>query len=103
MAFNSNIAGSEAPPRDAPAERAEPAGSPSALDELPIGGRAEIVAVSAPEPIGTRLRDLGFVAGTIVELERRAPLGDPAVYVLRGTRLCLRHSEARGIRIRPVG
>jgi Fe2+ transport system protein FeoA len=31
---------------------------------------------------------------------RRAPLGDPTVYEFRGTRLCLRHSEARRVQVR---
>jgi Fe2+ transport system protein FeoA len=29
-----------------------------------------------------------------VRCRRRAPLGDPRVYELRGTQLCLRRSEA---------
>lgn len=73
------------------------------LDELEVGSAGDIVAVDAPGPVGTRLRDLGFLPGTRVEVERRAPLGDPTVYVLRGTRLCLRSAEAHGIEVRRLG
>ncbi|MDJ0789276.1 MAG: FeoA family protein [Myxococcota bacterium] len=90
MAFDSN-------------ESAATAEAEISLDALPVGGRGVVVEVGAGGPIGGRLRDLGFVPGTPVTLERRAPMGDPAVYVLRGTRLCLRRSEAREIRIRPLG
>jgi ferrous iron transport protein A len=33
---------------------------------------------------------------------RRAPLGDPVVYELRGYHLCLRRSEATRIRVEPA-
>jgi len=32
---------------------------------------------------------------------RNAPLGDPVIYELRGTQLCLRRSEARLVQVRP--
>ena len=33
---------------------------------------------------------------------RRAPLGDPVEYELRGCRICLRRSEAERIRVRAL-
>jgi ferrous iron transport protein A len=69
------------------------------LAELPLGATARVVAVTAPEPVRARLLDLGFLPGTAVTLRRLAPLGDPAVYELRGTQICLRRSEARVVRI----
>ncbi len=54
-------------------------------------------------PAGQRLLDLGFVPETRIRVVRRAPLGDPVLYDLRGTRLCLRRSEAAIIRVRPDG
>jgi Fe2+ transport system protein FeoA len=71
------------------------------LTELKPGGRAVIEAVDVSTPIGRRLQDLGFVARTSVTMVRNAPLGDPVVYELRGTRLCLRRSEARLVQVRP--
>jgi Fe2+ transport system protein FeoA len=64
-------------------------------------GRAGVVAhVDAGDRVGRRLLDLGFVPQTRVLVVRRAPLGDPFEYELRGTRLCLRRSEAARVRVR---
>ncbi len=94
MLFNSNRHG------NAPSDPLS-----TALAELERGETAEIQEVAVAGPLGQRLADLGFLPGTQVTLIRRAPLGDPAVYELRGTQLCIRRSEARSIRVRrgPLG
>jgi ferrous iron transport protein A len=70
------------------------------LADLEPGQRAIVEAVRAPGALGRRLQDLGFVPGTPVSLLRRAPLGDPGVFALRGMQICLRRSETRQIRVR---
>ena len=70
------------------------------LADLPPGAKAEVEAVDESSPLGRRLLDLGFAPRTQVRVVRRAPLGDPVVYELRGTRLCLRRSEASRVRVR---
>jgi ferrous iron transport protein A len=80
--------------RNAPSERMS-----TALADLEPGEAAEITAVTVPGPLGRRLEDMGFLPGTRVTLVRRAPLGDPSVYELRGTQLCLRRREASGIEV----
>lgn len=75
--------------------------APRTLAELAPGEGAVVLTVDVSAPIGRRLQDLGFLPGTPVRTIRQAPLGDPVVYELRGTRLCLRRSEARLIRVRP--
>ncbi len=72
------------------------------LAELPVGASGEVEGVFAASPIGQRLRDLGFHPNTQVRVVRRAPLGDPIVFELRGYRLCLRLKEAASIRVRPL-
>ncbi len=72
------------------------------LAELPVGASGEVERVFAVAPIGQRLRDLGFHPNTRVRVVRRAPLGDPIVFELRGYRICLRHKEAASIRVRPL-
>lgn len=69
---------------------------------LPVGGSAIVDAVANDSPVSTRLLDLGFVPGTVVRALRRAPLGDPTLYELRGTQLCLRRSEAERIEVRAL-
>ena len=61
-----------------------------------------VESVELDGAVSQRLVDLGFLPGTPVVLVRRAPLGDPSVYELRGTRLCLRRSEAARVRVRAV-
>ncbi len=77
-------------------------GSSAPMTALKPGQRARIQGVELAGPVGTRLRDLGFLPGTEVRMIRRAPLGDPAVYEIRGAQICLRRSEARAIRVVPL-
>jgi ferrous iron transport protein A len=72
---------------------------PISLAELPLGGHAVVVGIDAPPELVHRLEMLGFLSATEVTCRRRAPLGDPRVYELRGTQLCLRRSEAARIRV----
>ena len=75
---------------------------PVPLSDLPVGGRAVVVALSAPPALAARLTALGFLPATEVRCRRRAPLGDPRVYELRGTQLCLRRREARLVLVEPT-
>ena len=74
---------------------------PPSLAQLPRGRAGVVEAVDGEDAVARRLRDLGFLPGTRVVMVRRAPLGDPTVYELRGTRFCLRRSEAGRVRMRP--
>jgi DtxR family Mn-dependent transcriptional regulator len=46
-----------------------------------------------------RLLDLGFVAGTLVEVEMVSPGGDPTAYRVRGSVVALRREQAGLIRV----
>jgi ferrous iron transport protein A len=72
---------------------------PVPLSDLPVGGRAFVVALDARPEVAARLTALGFLPATEVRCRRRAPFGDPRVYELRGTQLCLRRSEAKSVLI----
>jgi Fe2+ transport system protein FeoA len=72
---------------------------PLTLDRLAVGQDGVIVEIDARDPVGRRLADLGLVPKTRVRAIRRAPLGDPTVYELRGYRLCLRRGEAARVQI----
>jgi ferrous iron transport protein A len=60
-----------------------------------------IERVEVNSGIGRRLLDLGFIPKTPIAVLRRAPLGDPVSYELRGYRICLRREEAEQILVRP--
>ncbi len=82
--------------------RADIESGAATLAALPVGGRGLIAEVRAGDAVGDRLLDLGLVPGTSVLVLRRAPLGDPSVYELRGYQLCLRRSEAERVSVRPI-
>lgn len=73
------------------------------LSDAPIGTTVVIreVSVSAAR-IDARLEQMGFLPGTTVKVERRAPLGDPTVYELRGYRLALRRESAATVTVDPA-
>jgi ferrous iron transport protein A len=71
------------------------------LAELEPGASAVVEGIHTAAPAGQRLLDLGFVPNTPVRVLRRAPLGDPIEFELRGYRICLRHSEAAWIHVLP--
>ncbi len=79
---------------------APPEALSTTLDRLQPGDRCEIESMGVEGPVGVRLEELGFLPGTEVRMVRRAPLGDPVVYELRGAQLCLRAREARSIHVR---
>lgn len=46
-----------------------------------------------------RCMALGLVPGAVVTVVRRAPLGDPVEYSVKGSRICIRRSDASSILI----
>ena len=67
------------------------------LDQISPGATISVVRIEGDDAIARRLEDLGFWAGTTVEVVRRAPFGDPTQYAFRGYRLALRRAEARRV------
>ena len=78
-------------------------GSGGALATLPAGYVATVCAV-CPEldpGVAARLADLGFHEGAVVERVRTAPLGDPTIYRVADTEVCLRRAQAGCILVHP--
>jgi ferrous iron transport protein A len=73
------------------------------LAQLTPGKRATVVGtVAKANPIiANRLGQLGFRAKARVDVVRRAPLGDPTIYRVHDTELCLRRREAQLIEVIP--
>lgn len=69
------------------------------LDQLLPGQSGRVTKVSGEGALRRRLMDMGLVAGVDVMLLKRAPLGDPLEYKLRGYHLSLRKSEAQMIQV----
>ena len=73
------------------------------LAQLAPGRRATVVGTlpQATSAIASRLGQLGFRATAKVDVIRRAPLGDPTIYRIQDTELCLRRREAQLIVVVP--
>lgn len=74
----------------------------TSLDRMALGGAATVIRVEGDDPVARRLVDLGFWPGTTVQAVRKAPLGDPVQYNLRGFRLALRRDEACRVVVQPL-
>ncbi|MBN2644891.1 MAG: ferrous iron transport protein A [Desulfuromonadaceae bacterium] len=72
------------------------------LRQLNVHDKAVIVSIAAPGELGRRIRDMGLVPGTEVEIVGRAPLKDPVALRLRGFTLTLRNNEADHITVEPL-
>jgi Fe2+ transport system protein FeoA len=70
------------------------------LNLIGIGCRGCVVAVMGEADLRRRLLEMGFCNGACVEVVRRAPLGDPIEFRLRGYHLSLRADQARNIHVR---
>ncbi len=72
------------------------------LNELEPGNKGRVVKVAVSGETGRRLVEMGVTAGTMVEIEKVAPFGDPIDIKVKGYHLSLRKEEAAGITIEPV-
>src|SRR5437763_8006789 len=69
------------------------------LSALAIGCCGTVVSVAGDPDLRRRLLEMGFCNGARVEVIRRAPLGDPIEFRLRGYHLSLRDEQARHVTI----
>lgn len=70
------------------------------LDQLEPGRSGIIVRLGGSGPVRRRIMDMGITAGSQLEVERLAPLGDPMEFKIRGYHLSLRREEAANIHVR---
>jgi len=66
----------------------------NSLRSLKVNQKARITAINAEGDMNRRLREMGLVPGTEVEVIGRAPLKDPVALRLRDFTLTLRNNEA---------
>lgn len=64
------------------------------LGELPVGSRVRAVEIKGSGQHQRRMLDMGFVPGATVTVIRRAPLGDPTEYHIKGSDIALRKTDA---------
>ena len=69
------------------------------LRAMKKGESGIITAVQVQGGLGHRLREMGFVPGTQITIEGRAPLHDPVRLRLKGQVITLRNNEAEYIEV----
>ena len=74
----------------------------ASLAEMKPGEKAAIVKITGTGSVRRRLLDMGATAGTLVEVERVAPLGDPIEVKIKGYHLTLRKEEAERIEVKDI-
>ena len=74
--------------------------APQPLTSVPLGALVTVTEIKLPPESRPRLMEMGLLVGTIVELVRFAPLGDPVEIKVRGYNLTLRKHEADQILVR---
>jgi DtxR family Mn-dependent transcriptional regulator len=72
------------------------------LNQVAPGTKAKIIKVDGGGETRRRIIDMGMTPGTLVRVERIAPLGDPMEIKVKGYHLSLRMEEARTISVEPL-
>jgi Fe2+ transport system protein FeoA len=71
------------------------------LSDLPLSAHGVVDSVRGAGDLRRRLLEMGFYNGARVTAVRRAPLGDPVEFHLRGYNVSLRKEEARCVQVLP--
>ena len=71
------------------------------LSGLAPGHKGRVLKVGGVGSIRKRIVEMGIVPGTLIEVEKLAPLGDPMDVKVKGYHLSLRKDEAAGILVQP--
>ena len=73
------------------------------LSEIEPGTEAFVKRVTGDKNLRKRIADMGIVKGTRIKVVRKAPLGDPVEFELKGYSLSLRKNEAENVYVEEVG
>jgi len=71
------------------------------LSDLKIGASGVVTQLDGASRLVSRMMELGFVPGASVEVTRKAPFGDPVLYLIRGARISIRMAEAACVSVIP--
>lgn len=72
------------------------------LADAPLMQKNVIVTIAVSSVLRARLREMGVIEGTEIVCLQASFFGDPRIYRVRGTQLCLRREETLRIMCRPV-
>jgi ferrous iron transport protein A len=77
--------------------------SETTLNLLEPGSKAKIIQITGRGSARRRILDMGMVPGAEIEVIRKAPMGDPLEFLVKGYNLSLRKAEAELIVVQPLG
>lgn len=72
------------------------------LFEVNVGSKARVSELLSIGLSRRRMLDLGLIPGTIINVIRKSPLGDPIAYNIRGALIALRKEEAKQILVSKI-
>ena len=72
------------------------------LKDVKIGESAVIEKLHGEGALKRRIMDMGLIAGTMVHVQKYAPLGDPMEIKVKNFNLSLRKMEAALIEVNPM-
>jgi Fe2+ transport system protein FeoA len=73
------------------------------LHLLRPGQRGTITRINGASALRRRFVEMGMIKGDTILIERKAPLGDPVEYFIKGYHLALRKEEAAQIEVTLLG
>lgn len=74
----------------------------SPLSTLSVGSKGKVTSIAIDGLLRRRLLDLGVVPDSVIEVIRVSPAGDPTAYLIKGSLIGLRKSEANNILVDPI-
>lgn len=72
------------------------------LTRMPQGASVRIERYLSPDPALRRFRELGMLPGTVIQIVRRAPLGDPIEVAVGASLLSIRGEHAALIAVSAI-
>ncbi len=72
------------------------------LFKVPIACKVQVFKLLSTGLPRRRMLDLGLIPGTIIDVVRKSPLGDPVAYNIRGALIALRQEESEQILVRKI-
>jgi Fe2+ transport system protein FeoA len=72
------------------------------LRDVQPGSKATIIKIRGRGATKKRMTDMGITRGSLVEVARVAPLGDPIEVKIKGYHLSIRKADAGDIDVEPL-
>lgn len=72
------------------------------LTDIPVGSKVQVLKLLSTGLPRRRMLDLGLIPGTIIDIVRKSPLGDPIAYNIRGAIIALRREESDQILVKLI-